>query len=543
MLTTHAFNVRQAEPDAWACAIKEGLMNKDTTVAMVSGPPLTGLDTMLWVGDFARLAFIIPETGISITYAELDRRVGRMAAHFRMLGMTAGDRVAHYGRNSELYFVILIAAIRLGLVVVPLNWRCAEPEIAFFLQDSGARLVIADPDFMPIARSAAGSEDMAYLASEGAGGLRALLETDGEEWHDAIAWDSQTPCLQLYTSGTTGRPKGVLCTHRALSISRHMELTWDDFPEWKGGAIVSAMPNFHIGGKSFILMGLLRHSTCIVTADPSAANIVRLMADYGAHRTFIVPTVVRMFVDEVKARGITLPALESLFYGAAPMSPALLEDAIQTLGCTFVQYFGMTEITGTVTCLMPADHDLANPVRLTSVGRPYPGMAIEIRDADARPVGRDVAGEIWIRTPTVMRGYWNREEATADVLKDGWYKSGDGGRLDGDGYLFLTDRIKDMIVSGGENVYPGEVEEALRRFPGVYEVAVFGLPDPRWGESVAALVECAPGKQIDPAVLIDFARTQLAAFKCPKRIAITDALPRTASGKIQRAAAKAMMPG
>jgi acyl-CoA synthetase (AMP-forming)/AMP-acid ligase II len=301
------------------------------------------------------------------------------------------------------------------------------------------------------------------------------------------------------------------------------------------------MPNFHIGGMSWILMGLLRQSTCVMTADASAQGITRLVMEHRAERTFAVPTVVRGIVDEVRAAGLSMPWLETIFYGAAPMSPTLLADAIEVLGCSFGQFFGMTEITGTATFLGPQDHDLAKPRLLGSVGRPYPGAEVEIRDPEGNSVARGIHGEIWIRTPTVMREYWHRDDATAEVLRDGWYRSGDGGYHDDEGYLFLTDRIKDLVVTGGENVYPGEVEEALRRFPNVYEVAVVALPDEKWGESVAAVVECRPGTQIEAAALIDFARTQVAPYKCPKRVWVVDALPRTASGKIQRATARQRM--
>lgn len=517
-------------------------------MTIVSGPALASLDDMVWVGDYAargarlcpdRIAFVVPELGVSYDYAELDRRVGRCAAYLKGEGFGPGDRLAYYGRNNDLYYVALFAAIRLGVVLVPLNWRCVEPEIAFFLEDSGTRLVIADAEFAPVAESAGAP---AVLLTEGEGGsLRTIVSAEGPVHADAVTWDSAAVCLHLYTSGTTGKPKGVLSRHAGLSVARFQEHSWADFPNWQGGTIVSAMPNFHIGGMSWILMGLLRQSTCVMTADASAANITRLMREHRAERTFAVPTVIRAIVDDVRASGEPMPWIESIFYGAAPMSPSLLADAIETFGCSFGQYFGMTEITGTAVFLGPGDHDLSRPRLLGSVGRPYPGVDIEIRDAAAQPVPDGTHGEIWIRTPTLMREYWHRPDATGDVIKDGWYRSGDGGYVDDGGYLFLTDRIKDVIVSGGENVYPGEVEEALRRFPGVYEVAVVAVPHERWGEAVAALIEPRPGETVDGDALIAFARTQVAGYKCPKHVAMIDALPRTASGKIQRGAAKTLM--
>jgi fatty-acyl-CoA synthase len=525
-------------------------------MTIVSGPTLPPLEGMTWIGDYVRkgaeacpdlTAIIVPELGVRYDYRELDRRVGRAAAWLRDQGLQSGDRLAYYGKNNDIFYVMLFAAIRSGIVVVPFNWRCVEPEIAFFMRDSTSRLLICDGEFEQIGRSVCAAMDSpppVFFTENINGGdsLRAILSADGPTVDEAIEWTQDAVCLHLYTSGTTGQPKGVLSRHHGLSVARFQEHSWADFPNWKGGTIVSAMPNFHIGGMSWILMGLLRQSTCVLTADASASNILRLVVEHQAERTFAVPTVVRSIVDEARSAGLSMPWLKTIFYGAAPMSPSLLADAIEVLGCSFGQFFGMTEITGTATFLMPQSHDLSRPRLLGSVGQPYPGIDIEIRDpVEGISVDNGVAGEIWIRSPTVMREYWHRPDATAEVLRDGWYRSGDGGYVDEEGFLFLTDRIKDVIVSGGENVYPGEVEEALRRFPDVYEVAVVAIPHIKWGEAVAALVEARPGTTVDTLALIDFARTQVAPYKCPKRISVVEALPRTASGKIQRPAARKMM--
>jgi len=376
------------------------------------------------------------------------------------------------------------------------------------------------------------------VLTEGKGGLRAVIDGDGPVIDEAIAWDREGICLQLYTSGTTGRPKGVLIRHHGVSVARYQESVSDEFPNWQGGTIVSAMPTFHIGGMSWVLMGLLRGSTIVLTGDASAANLVNLLIEHRAERTFAVPTVIRGIVEEVQRRALTPDWLEGVFYGAAPMSPTLLEDAIATLGCQFGQFFGMTEITGSATFLCPADHDLSRPHLLRSVGKPYPGVEVEIRDAQSAPVSGREPGEIWIKAPSVMREYWNRPDATEEALVDGWYRTGDGGYLDEDGFLYLTDRIKDMIVTGGENVYPIEVEEALRRHPAVGEVAVVGVPHERWGEAIAAIVESTEGAACNPDEIMAFAKTQLAGFKCPKMVSVVPTLPRTTSGKVQRAAAR-----
>jgi fatty-acyl-CoA synthase len=223
------------------------------------------------------------------------------------------------------------------------------------------------------------------------------------------------------------------------------------------------------------------------------------------------------------------------------MSESLLRECLSLFDCAFINWFGMTEIAGSATLLSPEDHDLARPHLLQTVGKPYPGMSLQIRAPDRRVLARGEPGEIWIKSPTVMLGYNNLPEKTAEALVDGWYATGDGGYLDDDGYLHLTDRIKDMIVSGGENVYPAEVEEALRRNPAVLDAAVVAVPDERWGEMVAAAVELRPGKAVTSAELQNFSREQIAAFKCPKLIQFVERLPRTVSGKVQRAEVRKLM--
>lgn len=519
---------------------------------MIEGPPLTLPDDMVWVGDYpsegARLspghpAIIAPEKNVQLTFAEFEEQVARASGFIAGRGLGAGDRLAWLGTNSDLFYIVFFAAIRLGVIVVPINWRCAAPEISYFISDSGARLLLCDPEFLSVAGQAttnlAAQPDV--IATEQVpgsdAGLRQLLaQTDPMQVptpHDDAV------CVQLYTSGTTGKPKGTLCTHRALTVSRYCEVQMPDFPDWEGGTVVSAMPHFHIGGLSWMTMALKRRSTCVITADPSPGNIVRLLKEYGASSTFSVATVIRGIIQELKRTSEQLPQLDTIFYGASPIGESLLRDAMETLGCRFGQFFGMTEATGSLTFLAPRYHDLERPELMSSVGRVLPGMALDIRDPQGRSLAPGEHGEIWAQTPALMAGYWGREDATAEAVVDGWYRTGDGARFDADGFLYLTDRIKDMIVSGGENIYPNEVEEVLRAHPSVSDVAVVGTPDERWGEAVTAIVEIVPGAQLVPAELREFARQRIAAYKCPKEIEIRETLPRTASGKIQRAKARA----
>ena len=468
------------------------------------------------------------------SYAGLDRVVGQMAAVLREAGVVAGSRFAILAKNSDLFYIALMAAGRVGAVIVPINWRNTASEVRYVLEDAGVGLAIVETAFLPVFDEAdrAGLPRL-LLDGDGPDGLRALIaaaEPAPREPHDP-----KTPWLQLYTSGTTGRPKGVVTTQFAFAAQREMEHVSGHFDDWRDDEVLlSALPAFHIGGMTWAFTGLCRGLTSIVTNDASPAGLVDQCLAHNITRTFIVPTLVRGMIGELDARGVAIPTLRGIQYGAASMDPALLDRSVDRIGCAFLQYYGMTEITGTMSILGPKGHDSARPVLLRSVGQVLPGFEIQIRGPDRALLPIDTPGEIWCKGPSLLLEYWNKPEATAEALIDGWYRTGDGGRLDAEGYLFITDRIKDMIVSGGENVYPAEVEAALRDHPAVQDVAVFGLPHPKWGEGVTAAIELKPGQTATQDELIAYARTCLAAYKIPRRIEIGVLLPRTASGKVQR---------
>ncbi|MES2481337.1 MAG: AMP-binding protein [Pseudomonadota bacterium] len=515
----------------------------------LQGPALS-LDGMVFINDYPKLAelrypgrtAIVGDTG-ALTYRELDEASDRFAGWLRAQDLPVGARVSYLGKNSELMFPVFFGCIRAGAVLVPINWRFAVPEIEHVLADSESQVLVVSPEFADAARSACArlARPPRLLVTEGASGesLRAVLF----EGPGPAPWpfNPDAVCLQLYTSGTTGQPKGVLETHRKLSIARWMEVGSPHWADWHGGdVLLSAMPNFHSGGLSWMLIGLLRSVTCILTADPSPANLLALSRKHAVTRTFVVPAVIRTLVEMVEAGTEPAPPLKTIFYGAAPMDVPLIQRC-QTLfpGCMFAQYYGMTEVAGSVTFFPPSEHRIDRPERLRSVGALLPGFEMEIRDPQGRPLEAMQPGEIYVRTPTLMLGYWQQPGATAEVIDpDGWYRTGDGGYADADGYLFLTDRVRDMIISGGENIYPVEVEQALRQHPAVQEVVVVGAKDERWGEAVCAVIELRSGQNVTLDELREFARERIAGFKLPRQLRVVDQLPRTATGKLQRGAVR-----
>jgi acyl-CoA synthetase (AMP-forming)/AMP-acid ligase II len=526
-------------------------------LARVEGPALTRLDELKWIGSIARIgaercpqrdAIVFPDRDIRVTYRDLDRRSDAFHDLLKALGLGLGDRIAYLGRNSDLFLPVLFGAIRAGVVLVPINWRLAAPEVAYQLEDSQSRVLLCDPDLMSladasIARLTSPPKILATESPEGAPeyareNLRARLLQPAPA--APLPTEKDQVVLHLYTSGTTGHPKGVLISHHALSIARHCELTSPDFSLLTPASVsLSAMPNFHVGGLSWVLMGLVRFGTVVLTANPAPSNMLALLHKYPVESSFIVPTVIRGIVDEIKNAHVPAPTLTGMFYGAMTMGASLLRESMDVFGCSFGQFFGMTEITGAATFLGPRDHDLARPHLLKSVGKPYPGMSIEIRGPDRRVLKVGEHGEIWIRSPTRMLGYHRLPDATQEALVDGWYATGDGGYLDAEGYLYLTDRIKDMIVSGGENVYPAEVEEMLRAHPAVLDAACIGVAHPVWGESVTAVVELRSGHTVTAETLREFSRSRIAGYKCPKQFHFAMSLPRTASGKVKRAELRA----
>jgi acyl-CoA synthetase (AMP-forming)/AMP-acid ligase II len=465
----------------------------------------------------------------TLSYADLHQRCCRVAKALTQQGIRAGDRVAILARNSPAHYELLFGCGMIGAILLPVNWRLAPREVTAILADAQPSLLIVEADLQTLLAEAEQPLETIDLQSAYPAWRDAAVAED-----PAQALSPDAPALMLYTSGTTGQPKGAVLSHDNLSYMNRMADERWDFAQ--GDVNLVAMPLFHIGGIGYGLAAFGRGGHTVLMQQVIPAEIVEAICRHRVTHGFFVPTVIQMLLEVPGVPEMDLRSLKCMLYGGAPIGEAVLKRAMETFGCGFIHCYGMTETAGTVVTLVPEDHDPGGPLahRLRSCGLPMPWVELALVDPEtgqAVPTGE--VGEIRIRSAVNMLGYWNKPEETAKTITpDGWLCTGDAAIQDADGYVYIHDRFKDMIVSGGENIYPTEIENVLYEHPAVAAVAVIGVPHERWGETPKAFVVVREGAVPSEAELIDFTRSRLAHYKCPTSVAVVGALPLNGAGKI-----------
>ena len=485
-------------------------------------------------GDAPALLF----EGRTTTFAGVDAMASRVANALIASGVQTQDRIAYLSKNTDHFLRVLLGALKARATLAPFNFRFAAPEIARLIGDSGARIMFVGPDVADLADQA-----VASLASKPR--LIALgFDREGyerlEAWIEAAAPDDprlqadpHDDVIQLYTSGTTGGPKGVRLTNRNYLAIFELPLDSGGLNYQPGDTVLAAMPFFHVAGVDVALIAMASGARSAILRDAAPQLILDTIGNERVSHAFLAPALIQMLMQAPGIESADLSSMRTLTYGASPISEDLLKRASARFRCDFVQLYGMTETCGAGTFLPNADHDPAKG-KLRSCGQAWPGLELKIVSTDGAEVPRGAVGEVLIRSPVVMKGYWNKPDATAASLPDGWMLTGDAAYMDEDGYVFIYDRVKDMIVTGAENVYPAEVENALFGHPAIADAAVIGVPDDDWGEAVKAIVVLKPGAPRDTTDIIAWARARIANFKAPKSVDFVDVIPRNITGKILR---------
>jgi len=473
------------------------------------------------------------------SFKSLSTIANQIADGLQRLGLTAGNRVIYYSKNADDFYYVFFGAAQAGIVTVPINWRSTAVDAADIAADCAAAAIFVSAEFrVELARNL--SPEFADVPIFTVGNpsdvefLSWVSSHSGDVEHDVHASDV---ALQLYTSGTTGTPKGVMLSHANILVPQMLrqraDIAWD---RWlRDDTTLLSMPFGHIGGCRLGLLALCGGSRALIISEFDAGEVIDLIERERITKAFFVPTALHSLVHHPRAKLSDFSSLRLVMYGAAPMPPQILRDCIDRMGCGFVQFYGMTETCGAIVALGPEDHNSIeiSGKRVGSTGLTLPGVELAIIDADGALVPVGTAGEIITRSASNMVGYWKQTEATdLTISKSGWLHTGDVGALDGQGYLYILDRLKDMVITGGENVYSIEVEAILSRHPSITECAVIGIPDPKWGETVVAVVVVRAGFDLEANSLIEWAKLSLPGFKTPKSIIFADHIDKNSNGKI-----------
>jgi long-chain acyl-CoA synthetase len=474
--------------------------------------------------------------GRETTFRDLDRHASMVANGLISEDVPEQGRIAYLDKNSDLYFELSSGAGKANDVIVPVNWRLAPPEMAYVINDAQSHILFVGEEFFPALEQIAGQLTTVRKII--------ALNATHPEWEDFASWrdrqsdeDPRVPAtkddvaVQMYTSGTTGHPKGVQLTNENIftllpsALHEWSTLTDDDVN-------LVCMPLYHIAGSGWGSLGIYAGCRNVVLRDINPSEILRLIPDQHITKALLVPAVLLFLTLTPGVREGDYSSLKYIAYSASPAPLDLLRTCLEIFKCDFAQLYGLTETTGAITYLPPEDHTPEGNQRMRSCGKPLTIAEIRVVDSQGKELPVGEVGEIICRSKQNMKGYWNLPEETEKAMRDGWFYTGDAGYFDSDGYLYIHDRVKDMIVSGGENVYPAEVESAIHGHPAVADVGVIGVPDDQWGEAVKAVIVLKPGAEATAEDIISFARQRIGGYKVPKSIDFVETLPRNPTGKI-----------
>lgn len=476
--------------------------------------------------------------GRSVTHDELASRSDQLASGLVEWGFGRGDRVAYLARNATEFWEMFFGATKAGVAIVPLNFRLSAEEIAWILLDAEPVAILVEDHLVDLVPADYAGYRLAFtqtadevVVPEGWASYEGwLAQQSAQDPHRDAEGDDLLSLM--YSSGTTGRPKGVTTTVDGMLWAVEAFRAQFDMSEQSVSLVPT--PYYHIAAGGWSLIALASGGRIVQFTEVTPQSMLSLMVGHKATHVVMVPTIIQLFITSPEASQADYSSVEHLVYGGSPISETVMVAAQETFGAQLSQSYGLTETIGVTTILTPADHLAGPDSKLRSVGRALPGLEVKIVDADTGqdcPTG--VIGEVVTRGPGVTKAYWRRPKETAEAfLPGGWFRTGDAGYQDEDGYVFLKDRIKDLLMSGGENIYPAEVENAMMTHVNVQEVAVIGVPSEKWGETPIAIVVAKPGTTIDETELIAFTRVHLAHYKCPTAVKVVEGLPRNPSGKV-----------
>jgi len=477
-----------------------------------------------------------------LSYGQVQKHCNQLAHALIEAGLEPGDRFGFLAKNSIETVIAYLAGSTAGVVPVPLNWRLAPPEWQYILDDARVKLLMAEMGFCAgidsVRSQLPGIHSFVSIGPETPADWQSLDDFchGHSESSPGVLIDEQDVFYQMYTSGTTGKPKGAMLTHYSVISNAMQSMPYFNRVLGPGKKVLLVMPMFHAGAASTVIGSLASGSTMVIHPEFSPERLADALSNEGINVVNLVPAMIQamlVHVPDLEQRDFS--TLDVAIYGASSISENTLRRALEIFKCDFYQGFGQTESSACITMLSAQDHRRAlkgKPELLRSAGRALLGTSVRIVDSDDRELPPGESGEIIMHGPQMMKAYWNLPQASAEALKNGWLHTGDIGMMDDEGYVYVQDRIKDMIVSGGENVYPREVENVLFEHPAVADAAVIGLPDETWGEAVTAVVVLNPGTSLEVDELITYCRGKLGGYKIPRQVRILDELPRNPSGKV-----------